>query len=101
VPDWSVTSGRAEPEQEAFPCLLFAALIEMKLQRTFPEDRDMGALNLKNFPEELHRQAKSRAALEGITLRELVMRAVTRYLAGPIILDVKEVIVKEKGSEPR
>jgi hypothetical protein len=59
----------------------------------------MGTLNLKDFPKELHRQAKSRAALEGITLRELVMQAVSQYLASPITLDVKEVIVKEKEPE--
>ncbi len=59
----------------------------------------MGTLTLKNFPEELRQQAKSRAALEGITLKELVVQAVTGYLAGPITLDVKEVIVKKKDSE--
>ena len=58
----------------------------------------MGTLNLKGFPEELHQQAKSRAALEGITLRELVTEAVRRYLQSPITLDVREVIVKKKDS---
>jgi hypothetical protein len=57
----------------------------------------MGTLSLKNFPEELHRKAKSRAALEGITLRDLVVRAVGKYLAGPITLDVEELIVKGKN----
>ena len=56
----------------------------------------MATLNLKGFPEELHRQAKSRAALEGITLRELVTEAVKRYLQSPITLDVREVIVTKK-----
>lgn len=59
----------------------------------------MGTLQLKDFPEELHQQAKSRAAFEGMTLKELVVEAVTRYLASPITLDVKEVIVKEKDSD--
>lgn len=59
----------------------------------------MGTLNLKDFPEELHREAKSRAALEGITLRQLVVEAVGRYLKSPITLDVKEVIVKKKDSD--
>jgi hypothetical protein len=57
---------------------------------------DMATLNLKDFPDELHRQAKSRAALEGISLRDLVLRAVTTYLESPITLDVQEVIVKRK-----
>ena len=59
----------------------------------------MGTLSLKNFSDDLHEQAKSRAALEGITLEELVEQAVSVYLAGPITLDVEEVIVKKKDSE--
>jgi len=59
----------------------------------------MGTLSLKNFPDDLHEQAKSRAALEGITLEELVEQAVSGYLASPITLDVEEVIVKKKNSE--
>jgi plasmid stability protein len=59
----------------------------------------MGTLSLKNFPDDLHEQAKSRAALEGITLEELVEQAVSGYLASPITLDVEEVIVKQKDSE--
>jgi hypothetical protein len=59
----------------------------------------MGTLSLKNFPDDLHDQAKSRAALEGITLKELVEQAVSGYLASPITLDVEEVIVRKKDSE--
>ena len=59
----------------------------------------MATLNLKDFPEDLREQAKSRAALEGITLKELVVQAVTVYLASPITLDVQEVIVKKKDTE--
>jgi plasmid stability protein len=59
----------------------------------------MGTLSLKNFPDDLHEQAKSRAALEGITLKELVEQAVSGYLASPITLDVEEVIVKKRDSE--
>jgi hypothetical protein len=59
----------------------------------------MGTLSLKNFPDEIHEQAKSRAAFEGITLKELVVQAVNMYLASPITLDVQEVIVKKKDGE--
>ena len=59
----------------------------------------MTTLNLKNFPDDLHEQAKSRAALEGIPLKELVVQAVTGYLSGPITLDVQEVIVRKKDPE--
>jgi hypothetical protein len=61
----------------------------------------MGTLSLKNFPDDLQEQAKSRAALEGITLEELVEQAVSGYLASPITLDVEKVIVKKKDSEEK
>jgi hypothetical protein len=56
----------------------------------------MTSMKLKDFPDDLHRQAESRAALEGITLLDLVIRAVTNYLESPITLEVQEVIVKRK-----
>jgi plasmid stability protein len=59
----------------------------------------MATLSLKNFPDDLHEQAKSRAALEGITLKELIVQAVSGYLSSPITLDVQEVIVKKKDPE--
>ena len=41
---------------------------------------DMAILNIKDFPDELHRKAKSKAALEGISLKELIIRVLTEYL---------------------
>jgi len=35
---------------------------------------------IKNFPEELHRKAKAKAALEGITLKALVIKLLETYL---------------------
>ena len=35
---------------------------------------------MMDFPDELHRDAKIRAAQEGITLKELIIRAVEAYL---------------------
>ena len=35
---------------------------------------------MMDFPDELHREAKIRAAQEGITLKELIIRAVEAYL---------------------
>lgn len=61
----------------------------------------MTTLSLKNFPDDLHEQAKSRAAFEGITLKELIVQAVGGYLASPVTLDVQEVIVKKKDSEQK
>ena len=38
------------------------------------------AYTIKHFPEELHKKAKAAAALEGITLRELILKAVAEYI---------------------
>ena len=35
---------------------------------------------IKNFPEDLHRRAKAKAALEGITLKALVIKLLETYL---------------------
>ena len=40
----------------------------------------MKIINLKDFPEELHRKAKAKAAMMGISLRELIIRAITEYI---------------------
>lgn len=40
----------------------------------------MAILNIKNFPDDIHRQAKAEAALMGISLKELIIRAITEYL---------------------
>ena len=40
----------------------------------------MTIINIKDFPDELHRQAKAQAALMGISLKELFIRAVQEYL---------------------
>ncbi len=38
------------------------------------------AYTIRDFPEELHRKAKATAALEGITLRELILKAIADYI---------------------
>jgi predicted HicB family RNase H-like nuclease len=40
----------------------------------------MSTVFLRDFPEDLHRQAKSEAALMGISMKELIIRALTEYL---------------------
>ena len=40
----------------------------------------MANINLRDFPEALHREAKSKAALEGITLKDLIIKAVQEYV---------------------
>jgi len=40
----------------------------------------MTTVNLRDFPDQLHREAKAKAALMGITLKDLVVKAVERFL---------------------
>jgi len=37
-------------------------------------------INLRDFPEDLHRKAKAKAAMMGISLKELIIRAITEYI---------------------
>lgn len=40
----------------------------------------MATVNLRDFPDQLHREAKAKAALEGVSLKELIIKAVEAYL---------------------
>jgi hypothetical protein len=40
----------------------------------------MTVLNLKDFPDDLHRKAKAQAALMGISMKEFIIRAMEEYL---------------------
>ena len=40
----------------------------------------MADMNLRDVPEDLHRKAKATAAMEGMTLKELVIKAIEEYL---------------------
>jgi predicted HicB family RNase H-like nuclease len=42
----------------------------------------MATINLRNVPDDLHRKAKARAAMEGVTLKQLIMRLLEEYLDG-------------------
>lgn len=46
---------------------------------------DMATLQVKRVPEELHKAVKERAAAEGITVSELILRAVRRVVERPSI----------------
>jgi predicted HicB family RNase H-like nuclease len=39
----------------------------------------MADMNLRDFPDDLHHRAKVQAAVERITLKELVIRALEEY----------------------
>ncbi len=56
----------------------------------------MAILNIKGFPDDLHRKAKSEAALVGISLKELIIRALTDTLDKKKGSDVNEVYKEKK-----
>ena len=42
--------------------------------------QSMSIINIKDFPDDLHRRAKSEAALEGISLKAIIIKALEEYL---------------------
>jgi predicted HicB family RNase H-like nuclease len=40
----------------------------------------VATIYLRDFPEDLHRKAKSEAALEGISLKAFIIKALEEYL---------------------
>ena len=42
----------------------------------------MANINFRDVPEDLHRRAKARAAMEGVTLKQLILRLLEEYLEG-------------------
>lgn len=46
-------------------------------------------IQIRNVPDTLHRKAKSRAALEGVTLSDLALRALERELARPTVAAIR------------
>ena len=45
-------------------------------------------IQIRNVPDDLHRRAKARAALEGVTLSEFAMRALRREVEQPTLEEV-------------
>lgn len=54
-------------------------------------------IQIRNVPVEVHRKAKARAALEGLTLSDFALRALERELARPT---VGELAARIRALEP-
>ena len=68
-------------EKNAFRGLTFFPIKIIIIGKTGKEVIiSMAILNIKEFPDDLHRKAKAEAALMGISLKELIIRAITDYL---------------------
>jgi hypothetical protein len=57
---------------------LFGIILIVKIVKGGKER--MSIINIKDFPDDLHRKAKSEAALEGISLKALIIKALEEYL---------------------
>jgi len=49
-------------------------------------------IQIRNVPDEIHRRAKARAAIERMSLSDFAMRALTRELARPTAAELAERI---------
>jgi hypothetical protein len=62
-------------------------------------------INLRDLPDELVRKAKSRAALQGVTLKDFVLTAIERateldgQLAAPMAMSMMRVENKKTSGE--
>jgi predicted HicB family RNase H-like nuclease len=45
------------------------------------------AYTIRNFPEDLHRLAKTVASWQGISLRELILKAIEEYCEGKYLTE--------------
>lgn len=54
-------------------------------------------IQIRNVPDDLHRRAKARAAMEGVTLSDLALRALRREMDTPTFDEVV-ARVRELGS---
>jgi plasmid stability protein len=48
----------------------------------------MSLIQIRNVPKGLHRRAKARAALEGLTLSDLALRALEREMRRPTAAEI-------------
>ena len=57
----------------------------------------MSMIQIRNVPDDLHRALKVRAAKEGVTLSELILRELPRIAHSP---SIEEIYARIKSREP-
>ena len=70
-------SGGNGPALEIF-CRVYSRGVTYNLIVRF----EMATINLRDVPDDLHRRAKARAAMEGVSLKQLIIRLLEEYLDG-------------------
>ena len=58
-------------------------------------------IQLRHVPDELHRKLKSRAALEGLTLSDFLIREVRSIAERPTVYELRERVLGRSSVRPR
>lgn len=56
----------------------------------------MGMIQIRNVPDDLHRQLKARAALEGLSLSDLALIELRRSLSRPTRRELLELVASRE-----
>ncbi len=64
-------------------------------------DRMSIMVQIRNVPSDLHRQLKSRAALEGMSLSDYLLREVRRAVERPTVEEIRQRLTGRAPVRPR
>lgn len=64
-------------------------------------DRMSSMVQIRNVPSDLHRQLKARAALEGMSLSDYLLREVRRAVERPTLEEIKQRLSRLSPVRPR
>ncbi len=64
-------------------------------------DRMSIMVQIRNVPSDLHRQLKARAALEGMSLSEYLLREVRRAVERPTLEEIRQRLSRLSPVRPR
>ncbi len=64
-------------------------------------DRMSTMVQIRNVPSDLHRQLKARAALEGMSLSDYLLREVRRVVERPSLEEIKQRLSGRAPVRPR
>jgi plasmid stability protein len=58
-------------------------------------------IQLRHVPDDLHRKLKTRAAMEGLSLSEFLLREVRRLAERPTLAELRERLAQRTAVSPR
>lgn len=75
-------------------------LLDMRFVWTYA-DRMSTMVQIRNVPTDLHRRLKARAALEGVSLSEYLLREVRKAAERPTLEEMKQRLSGRAPARPR